>query len=201
MGVITSVPENATGDPEWPQHSVVTNLGSWMSLYPPPTHDEGIPPEEEDAIYRQALEDAQNDSGSEDASGTGQTAWYFDTEFGLCATTWFDHLDYMAPSTSWPKTYADLFDKPHKDDAERFKLYLFLWKNGADPEAIGRWLLCHGDYDKKAHDQVAALGKQAAAGKLDKYKTYMLQLDDPPPDLKRLQSIAPSDNSKKRKGS
>ena len=62
---------------------------------------------------------------------------------------WLHELDWFDPGT-WYQINLDLFFKPHKNNHERFNLFLFLWSNGMKPRDAMHAVLWHGGYDYAA---------------------------------------------------
>lgn len=65
--------------------------------------------------------------------------------------------------SKWPKWAKDSFFKTHKNHDDRYKLFVFLWKNGVPPDNIESWVLYHEKfgrpfwYDQNAHRQIRDL--------------------------------------------
>lgn len=58
---------------------------------------------------------------------------------------------------TWPAWAKMSFDKKHKNRNERFKLFVFFWRNGMEPGTARRWVMIHDTYDKAAWESMEDL--------------------------------------------
>lgn len=58
--------------------------------------------------------------------------------------------DSFPPWREWPQLWVDMLLKQHKDRRERYRLFLFLWANGMEPQKAVFWVMWHFTYDKSA---------------------------------------------------
>lgn len=71
--------------------------------------------------------------------------------------------DIFYPVNKWPPAMRTLWWKPHKDNPERFRLFLFFWDNGIDPDlAANLTLLTSKSQDVAAWRHVRYLANKAA---------------------------------------
>jgi len=68
--------------------------------------------------------------------------------------------DIIADPKTWPLFWIDKLFTGHKDRRERYRLFVFLWKNGVPPDMAMDWTLYHGintryfGYDRSAYSSL-----------------------------------------------
>lgn len=63
----------------------------------------------------------------------------------------FYHADEFWEFKFWPAWARQAFFNPHKNRDQRFKLFLFFWKSGMQPERAFYWVMWHKTYDNNAY--------------------------------------------------
>jgi len=61
-----------------------------------------------------------------------------------------DRADEFPKFYRWPQWARVSAYNPHKKRAERYRLFIFFWKNGMPPERAMHWVLYHNTYDRSA---------------------------------------------------
>jgi len=76
----------------------------------------------------------------------------------------FYHADEFWEFKKWPDWARKAFFNPKKNGDERFKLFLFFWKSGMEPERAYYWVMWHRTYDTNAYMRLRdALNKTRTA--------------------------------------
>lgn len=92
--------------------------------------------------------------------------------------------DLITNPTTWPLVWIDLLFTTHKDGRQRYRLFVFFWKNGVPPEKAVEYVLYHGmnrnfQYDDNARRRLADAVKQtqSAAGRelLDRNNVFIIE--------------------------
>lgn len=68
--------------------------------------------------------------------------------------TEFAEADIFFPFNSWPRWAQQAFTKQHKNRDERYKLFVFFWKNGMEPGTAASWIMRYGNYDRNAYSSL-----------------------------------------------
>lgn len=75
--------------------------------------------------------------------------------------------------SKWPKLYQKMILQPHKNNVDRFTLFVFLTSNGLPPDLAWFWVLCgdyyggalhmHPSYGRKHNNHMAQMVRQYEA--------------------------------------
>lgn len=57
--------------------------------------------------------------------------------------------DLIADPKQWPIHWIQLLFTAHKNRRERYRLFVFLWKNGVPPDIAVGWVMYHGTVNRK----------------------------------------------------
>ena len=88
-----------------------------------------------------------------------------------------DQIEDFYKVIDWPSFAQNLYKMKHRNNPNRFALWLFLWRNGMEPFKAAHWsVFPPEEYDASAHRQVSWLAKEALLSpeKFDKYRTYVM---------------------------
>lgn len=69
--------------------------------------------------------------------------------------------DEFYPIGMWPVWLQQIFLKRHKNRQERFKLWLFFWRNGMHRRRATYWVMSHGSYDRTAWASIQDLSRMS----------------------------------------
>jgi len=70
--------------------------------------------------------------------------------FELSALNAIEQSDEFFPFNKWPQWAKSLFLIKHKDRNQRFRLWIFFWKNGMEANRARYWVMFGGGYDRSA---------------------------------------------------
>lgn len=83
--------------------------------------------------------------------------------------------DLIADPQTWPVHWIIMLFTAHKDRRTRYRLFVFLWKNGIPPNLAREWVMYHGintrfQYDRSAW---ASLNDAVEATKTEEGRTML----------------------------
>lgn len=73
----------------------------------------------------------------------------------------FRHHDQFHDFVEWPRWLQQIFINSHKSLNERYRLWMFFYRNGMPPEVAVFWTMWHGGYDSGAWRAILHLASRS----------------------------------------